>query len=98
MANKIEKQRRKQLLEQINLKNKGEFKNNLPMEEIKFKELFDYLDKELSEKKCDHTNNLTKEYLNKIGQNNVESILEWLSNNNGYCDCEILSNVEELFE
>jgi hypothetical protein len=96
--NKEEKQRRKKLLENIQINTQKQFEDNLPMSLDKFKKLFDYLDKELSGKECDHTNNLTKEYLNKIGQNNVEAILEWLSNNNGYCDCEILENIEELFE
>jgi hypothetical protein len=64
----------------------------------KFEGLFDYLDEKLSENDCDDTNNLTKEYLNGIGLENSENVLEWLREHNGYCDCEILANVEELFE
>jgi glutamate/tyrosine decarboxylase-like PLP-dependent enzyme len=96
--NKEEKQRRKILLEEIQINTKRQFEDNLPMSRNKFKKLFDYLDKELSENECDDTNKLTQNYLNSIGQNNIDSVLEWLANNNGYCDCEILANVEELFE
>ncbi|MDR1974445.1 MAG: DUF2695 domain-containing protein [Bacteroidales bacterium] len=96
--NKEEKQRRKILLENIRINTKKQFEDNLPMSLDKFKKLFDYFDKELSENECDDTNKLTQNYLNSIGQNNIENILEWLANHNGYCDCEILANVEELFE
>jgi hypothetical protein len=98
MPNKQEKERRKQLMDEITQKQKFEFENNLPMEKEKIIGLFDYLDKKLSETYCDDTNRMTKEYLEKAGQSNIENILKWLSENNGCCDCEILANVEELFE
>jgi hypothetical protein len=40
---------------------------------------------------------LTREYLNKKGLGNIEEILDWMASHGGYCDCEILSNIEELF-
>jgi hypothetical protein len=79
-------------------KQKIEFEKNLPMERGKFIDLFDYLDEKLSESDCDDTNKITKEYLEKTGQNNIDNLLKWLTENNGNCDCEILANVEELFE
>jgi hypothetical protein len=75
-----------------------EWENNLPMDKEKFKGLFEYLNKELFEKGCDNTNNFAREYLNKIGQNNKEKVLEWLSDNGGFCDCEIILNIEQFFE
>ena len=97
MANKQEKARRKQLMHEIKNNQKDEFKKNLPMEKEIFIKLFDYLDKKLSEKECDNTNKITKEYLEKIGHNNIENVLKWLAENGGYCDCEVLANIEELF-
>ena len=44
MANKSEKERRKQLLNDLHKKANEEFKNSLPMSRDNFKKLFDYLD------------------------------------------------------
>lgn len=63
-----------------------------------FKKLFDYLDSELREKGCDDTNRLTRSFLEQIDGVNTEEVLKWLANKGGYCDCEILANVEEQFE
>lgn len=98
MPDKQEKERRRQLMNEIAQKQKIDFENNLPMEREKFIGLFNYLDEKLSETDCDDTNKMTKEYLEKTGQSNIESILNWLAENNGCCDCEILANVEELFK
>jgi len=29
---------------------------------------------------------------------NVEEITKWLGENGGYCDCEVLANLEEKFD
>ena len=97
MPSKEEKQKRKLLLDEINKKAREKFEKNLPMEREKFEQLFDYLDQALTDRGCDDTNSMTKEFLKKLGQDNIENILKWLSDNGGYCDCEILGNVEELF-
>ena len=62
-----------------------------------FEKLFDYLDQQLEENKCKHNLDLSALFLN----NNscpVEPVLEWLCENGGGCDCEVLFNVEEKFE
>ena len=41
---------------------------------------------------------LTKTFLKQIEADNIDNILEWLADKGGYCDCEILGNVEEQFE
>jgi redox-regulated HSP33 family molecular chaperone len=97
MPNKQEKEIRKKLMEEITRKNQIEFEKNLPMDKEIFKELFNYLDEELSKNNCDGTNKIAKNYLEAIGKNDIDNILEWLAKNGGYCDCEILANVEELF-
>jgi len=98
MADKTEKQKRKQLLVNLRKKADDEFENSLPMSRESFKKLFDYLDIELNDKGCDDTNRLTKSFLTQIGAKNPEEILDWLADKGGYCDCEILANVEEQFE
>ena len=62
-----------------------------------FQELFDYLDESLGDG-CDHRLTMTTEFLKDKGIENINQVAEWLNNNGGYCDCEVLMNVEEKFE
>ncbi len=69
------------------------------MSRTNFMKLFDYLDTELSDKDCDDSNHLTKTFLGQIGSIvNAQVVLDWLAEKGGYCDCEILANVEEKFQ
>lgn len=95
---KVDKERRKQLLNELRAKAREEFENSLPMDKSKFVSLFDYLDNKLGEKECEDDHTITRAYLNRIGIGNVEDVLGWLVVKGGYCDCEILANVEEQFE
>ena len=95
---KEEKQRRKQLIAKVNKNSNEEFEKKLPMKKETFIKLFNYLDQKLSENGCDETYKFTKEYLNKIEYKDLEGVFKWLSENGGYCDCEILANCEELFQ
>ncbi|RYG59044.1 DUF2695 domain-containing protein [archaeon] len=63
-----------------------------------FNNLFDYLDGELSQKDCDDTNSLTAKFIEQHSISNGKGILKWLADKGGYCDCEILANVEEQLE
>ncbi|MFD2306846.1 DUF2695 domain-containing protein [Enterococcus termitis] len=60
-----------------------------------FEKLFHYLDAKLEEG-CSNSPQFTIEYLQK-NELEEERILNWLRENSGYCDCEILMNVEEKF-
>jgi hypothetical protein len=95
---KDEKERRKQILNELREKQQKEFEQSLPMDREDFENLFDYLDNQLEENSCDDTNKLTLEFLVRNKVENIETILNWLGENGGYCDCEILANVEEKFE
>ncbi|WBV61821.1 DUF2695 domain-containing protein [Chryseobacterium camelliae] len=96
--NKNEKEHRKQIRNEWKQKQQQEFEQNLPMNREVFGKLFDFLDYQLRKSDCDDTNNLAKQFLKKNKITDVENILNWLSENGGYCDCEILANVEEKFE
>lgn len=95
---KNEKERRKQIRNELRQKQQEEFENSLPMDRKYFENLFDYLDNQLEKTGCDDTHKLTTGFLKKNKIMNVENILSWLAENGGYCDCEILANVEEKFE
>jgi hypothetical protein len=94
----MDKKERKEILNQIAEKELIEFRNGLPVEENIFPKLFDFLDAELGKKGCNHSTILTKTFLEKNELSNSTDVIEWLADNGGFCDCEILANVEDLFE
>ena len=94
----MDKARKKELLKNYKAKEKQNFQDSLPMDEEVFWELFDYLDEHLEEQDgCNHSLSLTRAFLETKGVE-VERILEWIVDNGGGCDCEVLYNVEERFE
>ncbi|WP_294213134.1 DUF2695 domain-containing protein [Chryseobacterium endophyticum] len=95
---KDEKARRKQILSELRQKQQQEFEQSLPIDREILANLFDYLDDQLEESGCDDTNILTATFLKNKKIENIEMVLDWLAENGGYCDCEILANVEEKFE
>ena len=98
MPDKSEKERRKQIMDDLKKKADQEFESSLPMSRDSFKNLFDCLETELTDKNCNDTNSLTKAFLLQSKIENEDEVLEWLAEHGGYCDCEILANVEEQFE
>ncbi len=94
----MDKARKKELLKDYKAKEKQSFLESLPTDEDVFWELFDYLDEYLEEQDgCNHSLSLTRAFLETKGVE-VERILEWIVDNGGGCDCEVLYNVEERFE
>ncbi len=93
-----DKNRNKELKKMFKQKSAEDFENNLPMERIVFKDLSDYLDVELGKKHCDHTLRSTKVFFIEKRIASPATVIEWLAENGGYCDCEILNNIEEKFE
>lgn len=94
----MDKEKRKEILKQVAQEELIKFRKNLPIDENIFPKLFDFLDIELENHGCNHTSTLTKTFLQKIGVLNIIEVTEWLADNGGYCDCEILANVEDLFD
>lgn len=97
MSEQSDQDKRKEILRQLKQKEKTDFFNSLPMYKDSFRELFDFLDKNLGDG-CDDDLTLTTKFLEDKGIKNIEQIIVWLKHNGGYCDCEVLANVEERFE
>jgi hypothetical protein len=94
----MDKKNRKEILDRLNKEKLIEFRQNLPIDEVLFPKLFDFLDTELEKNGCNHSPFITKSFLQKNSISNIIEVTEWLAKNGGYCDCEILANVEDLFE
>ena len=94
MPTKEEKRRRAKLVEAIAHKETAIAIELMPISFTDLGELFDHLDIELGEEGCDHTSRMTQAFLQKRNLE-AEKILPWLQEYGGYCDCEVLANVEE---
>ncbi len=97
MPDKYEIERRKQIKTNLRLKARQDFENSLPTSRENFEALFNYLDEKLTENHCDKTLKYSVEFFQSLKLDNIETITEWLGENSGYCDCEVLTNVEEKF-
>ncbi len=97
MPDKNETERRRQIKRELREKAKLEFERSLPISRERFNTLFDFLDELLSENECDDTLTLTRKFLEENKITNTDEVVSWLHNNGGYCDCEVLYNVEEQF-
>jgi len=68
----------------------------MPLSKEDLRGLFEYLDTE-GASGCDHTAKKTLSYLRSRSLDS-ERIVPWLQELGGYCDCEVLANVEQQFE
>ena len=68
-----------------------------PLSADNLEALFDSLDSALEKHGCEHTYRFTQEWLEQAGHSE-SLVIPWLQANGGYCDCEILANVEQHFE
>lgn len=98
MPDKTEKARRKQIQRELQEKARIKFEQSLPTSRELFQNLFDFLDEVLEKNTCDDSLKLTKQFLDSQNIQNREEVENWLKENGGFCDCEVLYNVEELFE
>lgn len=98
MPDKTEKARRKQIQRELQEIARIKFEQSLPTSHELFQNLFDFLDEVLEKNTCDDSLKLTKQFLNSQNIQNREEVENWLKENGGFCDCEVLYNVEGLFE
>lgn len=92
----MDKQARRQALKSWKAGQQQEFAASLPMQADLFHHLFDSLNEQLGADECDHSLRLTEEFLADTDVD-AEAVIEWLAEQGGYCDCEVLANVEEKF-
>lgn len=98
MVHKMDKACKNELLKAYADKQKQFFKDSLSMDEELFWNLFEYVDEKLEANDgCDHSLTFTREFL-ETQKVDVEGVLDWIVNEGGGCDCEVLYNVEERFE
>ena len=66
---------------------------NPPIKLDQLQQMFGAVDSELLRHGCDNTLLFTKLWLARRGHD-VSTVVAWLQRHGGYCDCEVLLNVE----
>lgn len=74
----------------------NDFKESLPIKDIEFLPLFEFLENELDENDCSGDFALLEKYC-KEKKIDFSTLSAWLREHGGFCDCEILGNIEERF-
>jgi hypothetical protein len=97
MKSKEEKLKQQQLKKEFERKQQETFISELPMEVSNFHNLFDALNEYLENEPCDRRLTFTERFLNQHTLP-LSDVVLWLNKYGGYCDCEVLFNVEEKFE
>lgn len=64
-----------------------------PLAVHELEELFAAIEVGLSQRACGRTRHLANSWLSSRGKD-VERVHAWLDEHNGFCDCQILSNVK----
>lgn len=96
MANSEERERRKRLVRAIAQKAQAEAEARMPISRDDLDDLFNHLDEELPKFGCNHSLELTKAFLT-LRSVDAESVVPWLGEYGGFCDCEVLANVEDAW-
>ena len=84
---------KKQMLKAWKASQKAEAREGFPAPVDVLEELFDCIDEALEERGCDHTYRFTRKWIESTGLQE-KTIVPWLQSNGGYCDCEVIANVE----
>lgn len=68
-----------------------------PLGDAELAALFDALARKLEEEACDDTRRFTEEWASEHSCS-LDTLGAWLEDNGGFCDCEVLANVEPHWE
>ncbi|MEM7343316.1 MAG: DUF2695 domain-containing protein [Chloroflexota bacterium] len=94
MSSKIEKIRRKKKLKKLKQQQLSEEMERMPLSQAELKSLFDWVEARLIEQGCDHTLRHSEHFLS-VQRLPIEEVTNWLQAYGGYCDCEVIANVED---
>lgn len=89
--------RRQEIKLQLRLQQRASLLTNLPLTTEQLAELFDYLDQRLGLHACDDTLGHTRCFA-AAHELPFEPLRQFLGSHGGYCDCEVLANVQERYE
>ena len=68
------------------------FRNAIPAAQESVSQLLDRVEDEIYESECDHTLRYAMRFMMERGLN-FPKITNWLNENGGYCDCEVMKQI-----
>jgi len=93
MPSESEKRRRKAIRHDLKAAERIKAEAALPASKDQLEALFDWVDEHL-ESGCDHGLRQTVEFIRANGLDEQLTV-EWLRDYGGYCDCEVVMNVQD---
>ncbi len=87
------KKRQLEVWAQLNGEERERFIESLPAAKDEIEDLFDYLDVRSQGESCVHNLRFTMQFLMER-RLDMPKVMSWLNENGGYCDCEVLQNIE----
>jgi hypothetical protein len=95
MTSQAERERRKALARELKQRERQAAEARMPLSRDELAALFDHLDEALTAG-CDHSLRFTRQFL-AVRSLSEEAIVPWLGEHGGFCDCEVLANVEDAW-
>ena len=83
-------------LEQMSDEQLEAFLDAMPAGQESMSELLDYVEDELYGTECDHTLRYSMRFMMERGLN-FPKITNWLNENGGYCDCDVMKQIAPLW-
>lgn len=96
MARKQGKHHQKKLLRKLRRQQRKR-EAAMPLTRHELLSLCEWVEAKLKHEGCDHSYRYTEAFLRNSGLP-VQDILDWLSEEGGYCDCEVIANVKQVYE
>jgi hypothetical protein len=104
MAGKLEKQRRRAIVQQLRATEWEEACARKPIPDEHLVALIDHLEATLFTRidgkivaRCDHTFNRSRAFLHERGVTHIDEVCEWFGEYGGFCDCEVAYNVADYW-
>ena len=95
LMNKAEKDRRRAIRRDLKGRERAQFITSIPASKADIRDLLDYLDS--SDEPCDHSLSHTLGFIRERGLPE-QKVVAWLEEYGGYCDCEVIFNVEDAWD
>ncbi len=91
--NPTDRDRKKAWKEQERKKAQAAF----PLSSELLESLFTFVEAQVDNEGCDHTHRFTERWVSENTQQHTQ-IFEWLEENGGFCDCEVIANAQDHWE
>ena len=93
---KEDEARRKKIRDELKRMERMGAEAKLPLSKPELKQLFDWVNTKLGDEGCDDTLRHSVSFLEQLAMPR-DKVIAWLKEEGGYCDCEVIANVEDRY-